>query len=46
LAGAAVFVGLSELHINRAIPAVVGGVVVVAIRELSIHFKWNLPKIA
>jgi len=46
LAGAAVFVGLSELHINRLIPAVVGGVVVVAIRELSIHFKWNLPKIA
>jgi len=46
LAGAAVFVGLSELHINRAIPAVVGGLVVVAIRELSIHFKWNLPKIS
>jgi uncharacterized membrane protein YeiH len=46
LAGAAVFVGLNELHINRLIPVLLGGVVVVLIRELSIYFHWNLPKIS
>ncbi|MEI6867353.1 MAG: TRIC cation channel family protein [Actinomycetes bacterium] len=46
LAGAAVFVSLNELHINRLIPVLLGGVVVVLIRELSIYFHWNLPKIS
>ena len=46
LSGAAVFVALNELQINRFIPVTIGGLVVVAVRELSIYFKWNLPRIS
>jgi len=45
LAGAIVYVALNELHMNRAIPAIVGGLVVVVVRELSIRFEWNLPRV-
>jgi len=45
LAGAVVYVALNELHMNRAIPAIVGGLVVVVVRELSIRFEWNLPRV-
>ena len=45
LAGAFVYVALNELHMNRAIPAIVGGLVVVVVRELSIRFEWNLPRV-
>jgi uncharacterized membrane protein YeiH len=45
LAGAIVYVVLNEFHINRAIPAILGGVVVVLVRELSIHYSWNLPRV-
>ena len=45
LAGAIVYVVLNEFHMNRAIPAILGGVVVVLVRELSIHYSWNLPRV-
>ena len=45
LAGAAVMVGLAKLEINNLIVVLVGGFVVALIRELSIYFKWNLPKL-
>ena len=45
LAGAIVYMVLNEIHINRAIPAILGGVVVVLVRELSIHYSWNLPRV-
>ena len=45
LAGAIFYVVLNEFHINRAIPAIIGGVVVVLVRELSIHYSWNLPRV-
>jgi len=45
LAGAVTYIVLNEFHINKAIPAIVGGVVVVLVRELSIKFEWNLPRV-
>ena len=46
LSGAVAYLALDWLDINEAIPVVVGGVVVVLVRELSIKFNWNLPTIA
>ena len=46
LAGAIIYVVLNEVHINPAIPAILGGVVVVVVRELSIHYSWNLPRVS
>ncbi len=45
LAGAFIYVVLNQIHMNKAIPAIVGGLVVVVVRELSIKFKWNLPRV-
>ena len=45
LAGAIVYVALNQIHMNKAIPAIIGGLVVVIVRELSIKFEWNLPRI-
>ena len=45
LAGAVTYVVLNQIHMNKAIPAIVGGLVVVVVRELSIKFKWNLPRV-
>ena len=45
LAGAIVYVVLNEFKLNHAIPAIIGGVVVVLVRELSIHFALNLPRV-
>lgn len=45
LAGAVIYVVLNQIHMNKAIPAVVGGLVVVIVRELSIKFEWNLPRV-
>ena len=45
LAGAIVYVLLNEFKINEAIPAILGGLVVVLVRELSIHYSWNLPRV-
>lgn len=46
LAGAVAYVLLNEIHINKAIPAIIGGLVVVVVRELSIKFSWNLPRVS
>ena len=45
LAGAITYAGLSHTSLNRAVLAILAGLVVVAVRELSIKFSWNLPKI-
>lgn len=45
LAGAVAYVSLNQIHMNGAIPAIVGGLVVVVVRELSIKFEWNLPRV-
>jgi uncharacterized membrane protein YeiH len=35
---------MTSFGINEAITAVVSGLAVVAVREISIKFNWNLPK--
>jgi uncharacterized membrane protein YeiH len=45
MAGAIAYVLLNEIHMSKVIPALVGGVVVVAVRELSIKYSWNLPRV-
>ena len=45
VAGAMFFVAMTSLGINEAVTAVVSGVAVVAVREISIKFNWNLPKV-
>jgi uncharacterized membrane protein YeiH len=45
LAGSLIYVALNEFHMNKAIPAIIGGLVVVVVRELSIKYSWNLPRI-
>jgi uncharacterized membrane protein YeiH len=45
LAGAVIYVVLNQIHLNKVIPAIVGGLVVVVVRELSIKFEWNLPRV-
>ena len=46
LAGAVAYVLFNEIHMNKAIPAIIGGLVVVIVRELSIKYEWNLPKVS
>jgi uncharacterized membrane protein YeiH len=45
VAGAIFYIVMSSLGINEAITAVVSGLAVVAVREISIKFNWNLPKV-
>ena len=45
LAGAVAYVALNQIHMNKAIPAIIAGLVVVLVRELSIKFEWNLPRV-
>lgn len=45
LSGAVTYLILDSAHLNEAISVVVAGVTVVLVRELSIKFNWNLPKI-
>jgi uncharacterized membrane protein YeiH len=44
VAGAIFYIAMNSLGINEAITAVVSGLAVVAVREISIKFNWNLPK--
>jgi uncharacterized membrane protein YeiH len=39
------FVAMTSLGINEAVTALVAGLAVVAVREISIKFNWNLPKV-
>jgi uncharacterized membrane protein YeiH len=45
VAGAIFYIAMSSLGINEGITAVVSGLAVVVVREISIKFNWNLPKI-
>ena len=45
LAGALVYLAMSSLGINEGVTALVSGLAVVAVREISIKFNWNLPKV-
>jgi uncharacterized membrane protein YeiH len=45
VAGAIFYIAMTSLGINEAITAVVSGLAVVAVREISIKFNWNLPKV-
>jgi uncharacterized membrane protein YeiH len=45
LSGAVIYLAIDSLNLNEAIPVAVAGVVVVLVRELSITFNWNLPKV-
>ena len=45
LAGAVAYVALNQIHMNKVIPAIIAGLVVVLVRELSIKFEWNLPRV-
>ena len=45
LSGAIVYLALNSFQMNEAIVVAIAGVVVVLVRELSINFNWNLPKV-
>lgn len=45
LSGALVYITLDALGAGQALNAVIAGVVVLLVRELSIRNNWNLPKI-
>jgi uncharacterized membrane protein YeiH len=45
VAGAIFYIALSSIGFNEAITALVSGLAVVAVREISIKFNWNLPKV-
>ena len=44
-AGAIFYIAMTALGINEAVTALVSGLAVVAVREISIKFNWNLPKV-
>ncbi len=45
LAGAFAYAGLHYLDVSGIVAAIVGGLVIVLVREVSIKFDWHLPKI-
>ena len=45
LAGAIAYVVLDHFKLDHALAAIIGGLVVIVVRELSIKFEWNLPRI-
>jgi uncharacterized membrane protein YeiH len=45
LAGALAYAGLHYLDVSEVITAIVAGLVIVLVREVSIKFDWHLPKI-
>jgi uncharacterized membrane protein YeiH len=45
LAGGLVYLLLTKLSINELAVAIVSGLVVVLVREISIRFNLNLPKV-
>lgn len=44
-AGAIFYIAMTCLGINEGVTAVVSGLAVVIVREISIKFNWNLPKV-
>ncbi|MEI7541611.1 MAG: TRIC cation channel family protein, partial [Actinomycetes bacterium] len=45
LAGGLVYLSLAQLNVNDAATAIISGLTVVLVREISIKFNWNLPKV-
>ena len=45
LAGSVIYVILDHFKLDHALSAIIGGLVVIVVRELSIQFEWNLPRI-
>jgi len=43
--GAIFYIAMTSLGINEGVTALVAGLAVVAVREISIKFNWNLPKV-
>lgn len=44
-AGASFYIAMTSLGVNEAVTALVSGLAVVVVREISIKFNWNLPKV-
>ena len=45
LSGAIVYAALASFAVNEAVVVVIAGFTVVLVRELSIKYNWNLPKV-
>lgn len=45
LSGAIAYVALAATGVDEAVVVVIAGLVVVLVRELSIKYNWNLPKV-
>lgn len=45
LSGAIAYLALDALELNEGVTAAIAGLVVVVVRELSIKYNWNLPKV-
>ena len=45
LSGAIVYLALDAMDLNEAAVVAIAGLVVVLVRELSIKYNWNLPKV-
>jgi uncharacterized membrane protein YeiH len=45
VAGAIFYIAMTSFSINEGVTALVAGLAVVAVREISIKFNWNLPKV-
>jgi uncharacterized membrane protein YeiH len=40
-----VYLALDSIDLNEALVVALAGLVVVLVRELSIKYNWNLPKV-
>jgi len=45
LAGALIYLVMSELNLSEVATAIIAGLTVVLVREISIKYNWNLPKV-
>jgi uncharacterized membrane protein YeiH len=43
--GAIAYIALDALNLNEGVVVAIAGLIVVLVRELSIKFNWNLPKV-
>lgn len=43
--GAIAYIALDALNLNEGLVVAIAGLIVVLVRELSIKFNWNLPKV-
>lgn len=43
--GAITYIALDALNLNEGLVVAIAGLIVVLVRELSIKFNWNLPKV-